>query len=492
MTGTTRRQSGRVPMYDLVEDMEQRSSGRRADSTRRKVGKPARPARSGRASRGLVEPAPRMRIHQERRKRAAKRWLIGIATALLLAIVGGVAYGYFWLRGIDSTMSKSALADSGLSAALTKRSSKSEEPFTILLTGTDKRPGEDAARADTIIIAKVDPKQKKVWMLSIPRDTRVNIPGYGYDKINAAKFYGGAKGGNALLVKTVTEFTGIPINYYMDLSFKGFTNAVDALGGIWVDVDVEIDDWKAASGSPGHRAQYIAPGYQLLDGEHALTYVRSRDFPDADFTRMKHQQEFVKALAKQMSQAENFFKIPTVVNSISKYITTTMPVGDIIAAGQALQGIDQDDIQTATITGEWRSPYVWADEERKAQLIQAFTEGGSFDGTSTVDAEVVPSTVTVVVRNGAGEEGVASAASSILKAAGFAIGEVGNANQFVYDKTLVVYKDEAGKAAANLVASKLPTGSVIASRGMYEFTGDVLVVVGKDWKTAAASTAPAQ
>ncbi len=166
----------------------------------------------------------------------------------------------------------------------------------------------------------------------------MNIPGHGYDKINAAKFYGGHNGGNALLVKTVTEFTGIPVNYYMDVSFVGFKKAVDALGGIWIDVDVKIDDWKAASGSPGHRAQLIEPGYQKLDGEHALTYVRSRAFPDADFTRMKHQQAFFRALAKQMAAPGNFFKIPTVVNSISKYITTTMPVGDIIATAQALQG----------------------------------------------------------------------------------------------------------------------------------------------------------
>ncbi len=91
----------------------------------------------------------------------------------------------------------------------------------------------------------------------------------------------------------------------------------------------------------------------------------------------------------------------------------------------------------------------------------------------------------MTVRNGAGQEGVASSAAAILKAAGFSVGEVGNANQFVYDKTLIVYKDN--KAAADLVAKSLPTGSVIAGRNMYEFTTDVLVVVGKDWKAAAAA-----
>ncbi len=426
-----------------------------------------------------------MRVHRERRKQAIKRWTIGIAIGIIAVAAIGTGATYLWLNSLNTTMVKGALSDVKLKDALASRKPKATEPFTILLTGSDARPGDQAARADTIILAKVDPKNKKIWMLSIPRDTRVNIPGHGYDKINAAKFYGGHNGGNALLVKTVTEFTGIPVNYYMDVSFVGFKKAVDALGGIWIDVDVKIDDWKAASGSPGHRAQLIEPGYQKLDGEHALTYVRSRAFPDADFTRMKHQQAFFRALAKQMAAPGNFFKIPTVVNSISKYITTTMPVGDIIATAQALQGIDPDAIQTATVTGEWRSPYVWTDEERKAELIDAFTSGRSFDATPAAEAAITPSSVKVTVRNGAGQEGVASSAAAILKAAGFSVGEVGNANQFVYDKTLIVYKDN--KAAADLVAKSLPTGSVIAGRNMYEFTTDVLVVVGKDWKAAAAA-----
>ncbi|HZL04584.1 MAG TPA: LCP family protein [Coriobacteriia bacterium] len=437
------------------------------------------------AYRGIVEPSPRMRIHDTRRRHALKMWLVGIATVVGVLVVATVVYGFFWYRSVDSNMRKATIDDTKLNDALDDVPDEPQEPFTILLTGNDARKGEEVARADTIILAKVDPGQKKMWMLSIPRDTRVEIPGHGVNKINAARFLGGEADGDALLIETVKEFTGIPVNYYMEVSFLGFVKAVDTLGGIWIDVDVQIDDWKAASHSKGHKASHIDPGYQLLDGEHALTFVRSRDFPDADFTRMKHQQEFFKALVKQMTKAGNLLKIPSVVNGISKNVVSTLPMGDVVTIARAFQGMNPDDLQTATITGEWRSPYVWPDEERKAMLIEAFISGGSFDGETAPDAGIDPSGVTVTVRNGAGIEGVATSAASILTAAGFNVTNVGNANQFVYDRTLVVYDEE--RALADTVLKALPKGEVVASRGMYEFTTDVLVVVGKDWSTTSTT-----
>lgn len=433
---------------------------------------------------GIVEPAPRMRVHREQRKQAVKRWSLITLIAVAVLLVGGVAYGYLWFRSIDSNMSKAALSDTKLQEALDEPSAKASEPFTVLLTGNDRRPGETKARADTIILAKVDPKAKKIWMLSIPRDTRVEIPGYGVDKINASKFIGG----NALLVETVKEFTGLPVNYYVDINFRGFVNAVNTLGGLWIDVDVPIDDWKADM-SPDNSAQTIEPGPQLLDGYHALTYVRSRNFPDADFTRMRHQQTFFKALAAQMTKPGNFFKIPTVVNGISKYVSSTLPAADMIRVAQSLQGIESQNIQTATITGEWKSPYVWPDEERLAFLVDAFTQGRSFDETSTAEQGITPADVSVTVRNGAGVSGVAGSAADALGRAGFDVGDVGNANQFVYDKTIVVYK-ENGKAMAEAVAEALPVADLVPDRGMYTFSTDILVVVGKDWASAMTSSTP--
>lgn len=428
-----------------------------------------------------------MRVHRERSHHKARVIALAVVSVLLVAVVGGAVWGYSLIRGAQKTMNKNAEASGAVSAALTER--KPQEPFTVLLLGNDKRPGEVNARADTIIVAKIDPDAGKVWMLSIPRDTRVQIPGHGTQKINAANFYGGP----ALMIDTVEEFLGVPINHYMDIDFAGFIKVVDSLGGVWVDVDTAIDDPKASSHGEyvngKFTGQVIDPGYQLLDGDHALTFVRSRDFPDADFTRMRHQQMFFKALADQATKFGNVLKIPGMVKDIAQYMSTDMGIGPIIDVAVALKDMGGANVQTATVDGEWKSPYIWTDEERKAELVSAFTAGRAFDATATVDpATVVPSTVTVTVRNGAGIPGCAAAAASMLTAGGYKVGEVGNANQFVYDETLVVY--QTNSAAAEAVAALLPTGKVIPSKNMYTFTSEILVVVGKDYTTwPAAGTA---
>lgn len=425
-----------------------------------------------------------MRVHRERSHHKARVIALAIVSVLLVALVGGVVWGYSVIRGAQKTMNKNAGASGEVSAALTER--KPQEPFTVLLLGNDKRPGEVNARADTIIVAKIDPEARKVWMLSIPRDTRVQIPGHGTQKINAANFYGGP----ALMIDTVEEFLGVPINHYMDIDFAGFIKVVDSLGGVWVDVDTAIDDPKASSHGEyvngKFTGQVIEPGYQLLNGDHALTFVRSRDFPDADFTRMRHQQMFFKALADQATKLGNVLKIPGMVKDIAQYMSTDMGIGPIIDVMIALKDMGGANVQTATVDGEWKSPYIWTDEERKAELVSAFTEGRAFDATPVVDpATVVPSTVTVTVRNGAGIPGCAATAAGMLTAEGYKVGEVGNANQFVYDETLVVYQSNA--AAAEAVAALLPTGKVVPSKNMYTFTSEILVVVGKDYATWPAA-----
>jgi polyisoprenyl-teichoic acid--peptidoglycan teichoic acid transferase len=268
------------------------------------------------------------------RRRALKRAALGIAVVLGTLLIGGAVLGYAFVQGLEREMQSSVTADETVSVALSEK--VPEEPFNILLLGSDARPKEEAARADTIIVARVDPGEKRMWMLSIPRDTRVEIPDHGVNKINAATYLGGP----ALMIDTVEEFLDMPINHYMEVDFNGFQGIVDAMGGIYVNVGVEIDDWKASSHSPGRRAQRIEPGYQLLDGEHALTFVRSRDFPDADFTRMRHQQEFFKALASQSMRWGNVLKLPGMAREFAGNVSTDMGVGQILSIAQSLRGMD--------------------------------------------------------------------------------------------------------------------------------------------------------
>ena len=411
---------------------------------------------------------------------------------VLLVLAGGGVFAY--AQHIQKTMQSTIIKQEKLNPAL--KAAEPLKPFTMLLLGADYRKGETAYRTDTIILAKIDPVKRKVWMLSIPRDTKVLIPGHGYNKINTAH----ALGGPELTVKTVEDFTGVPINHYMEVNFQGFQGAVHALGGVWVNVPHAINDKKAASQSVHQRAAKIPAGYQLLNGEQALTFVRTRAFADADISRMKDQQIFFKAVADQMSKTD-VTKLIRVINAVAPYIQTDMSLMQIMKTAVALKDAGSANLYTATIDGEWKSPYIYTDATLKKKLLGDFKAGRSFEPTASAPASSTagaskkaaaattagtptvakkPSAINVTVRNGAGISGIAKQASLILKAKGFTVGETGNANQSVYKKTLVVYKTD--RASAELLAAALMPGTtVVQSRGMYSFPTEILLVVGKDW-----------
>jgi len=438
---------------------------------------------SGRRRTGKLEAAPALPGDSVRRKGRAKR--VALVSLLVLAVLVIGAAGFVWGHLNDAL--KTMQADDQTQAAVKEviTEPKAEEPFTMLLLGDDSRAGEAMARSDTMIVARVDPKTKQVWMLSIPRDTRVEIPGHGVEKINTATAYGGP----ALAIQTVEEFLDVEINGYMTVNFTGFVEMVDSLGGVWIDVETEIDDRKAASHSENASARHIDAGYQLLDGEHALTFVRSRDYVDGDFSRMANQQQFFKALADQVKKIGNATRLPGIIKSMASHMSTTMSASQMVKVALALMDAGSENVYTATVLGEWKSPYVYTDEALKEKLVASMKAGISFDETAPVTQEAVdPADVTVAVRNGAGITGIAASAASVLTGDGFKVTEVGNANQFVYDRTLIVYMESSadGLAMAQAVSASLPIGDLVKSNGMYSFATDILVVVGSDWQTATA------
>lgn len=167
------------------------------------------------------------------------------------------------------------------------------EPATFLLFGIDAgefiggRFREGEGNADTIVLAKVYPATQRLALLSIPRDTLVEIPGYtGFDKINHAHRFGGAE----LLVKTVAGFTGVEVDYYVGLNYLAFIDIVDLLGGVEFEVDRLIV-------SNSYR---IEPGVQLLDGNHAFVVITTRRDPMGDVDRAARQQRFIQAVAAEI------------------------------------------------------------------------------------------------------------------------------------------------------------------------------------------------
>ena len=244
-------------------------------------------------------------------------------------------------------------------------------PVNILFLGSDQRPGENA-RSDTILLMRVDGQKKTISQLSIPRDTLVDIPGYGQDKINAAYAYGGP----ALTIKTVESLTGLPIHHYVELNFSGFPSIVDSLGGVDIDIPKTIDS-QYPQGLAWTQVHFDA-GPQHMSGDRALVYVRVR-YSDDDFQRMGRQQQFMEALQKKMSSPFNLVKMPLLAPGIIDNVTTDLSTNDLLRLGWIKFRTPADKNRKFVLAGSGEDiggvSYVVLDEDASRTTIRDFLSG---------------------------------------------------------------------------------------------------------------------
>lgn len=208
--------------------------------------------------------------------------------------------------------------------------------INVLLLGIDA-DSTVGSRTDTIMVVSFDPGGEEAVMLSVPRDTYVNIEGYGYDKINHAHSFGGIP----LTLETVEKLLGLEMNYYARINLQGFEAIVDLLGGVVIDVEPEI-----ARVEPSLRS-----GSQRLSGREALSYVRVRKV-GSDFGRIQRQQEFLLAVARQSLNAANVTKMPRFVNLLGDNLITNIPPLKMPQLGQKLLRINLDSVKSGYLPGE--------------------------------------------------------------------------------------------------------------------------------------------
>jgi polyisoprenyl-teichoic acid--peptidoglycan teichoic acid transferase len=191
---------------------------------------------------------------------------------------------------------------------------------TFLVIGSDKRANEaeDPGRSDTTILVRLDPDKGLISMMSIPRDLKVEIPGYGTGKFNEAYSYGGTK----LTLQTIKSLTGLPINHVINVDFLGFAQGVYAIGCVYADVDRRY--YHSNEGVPPSE-QYaeinVKPGYQLMCGKQALAYVRYRH-TDTDIVRSARQQDFLSAARSRVSLQDIVFDQGELVEAFTDYTTS--------------------------------------------------------------------------------------------------------------------------------------------------------------------------
>ena len=424
----------------------------------------------------------RLRGEVAKRRSKRRRIVFSVITVAVLLLVAVAAAGALWLADLSREITITDAEGNVVEVELEER--LAEEPYTVLILGYDKDEW-GTSRSDTIMLARVDEQAGKVWLLSIPRDVKVQLAQYGTEKINAAF----ALGGPELAIRTVEDLIGIPINHYIGIEMLGFVDLIEAMGGIEIDVPMYIE--------PGGETweQPIEPGLQVLDGWQSLWFVRARyQFEQQDIARTENQQYFLKAVADQASNTP-ITKLVGVVNAVSSMIQTDMGLPELARMAKALRDVGSDNMYTATIPTIWKEPYLELVEPDFSELIQKFKNGepmgidpeemededlGS-EGTTEGATNVTPAQVSLTIRNGSDRNGLAAQASTLLQSAGFTVNEIGNVqNPGSYNKTYVVYKEN--RAHGQLVARHLQPGvEVRASGGTYVFEGDVLIVIGSDW-----------
>jgi polyisoprenyl-teichoic acid--peptidoglycan teichoic acid transferase len=244
------------------------------------------------------------------------------------------------------------------------------DPQTLMILGSDRRPRNNAegaagARSDTIMLVRLNPDKEAIAVMSLPRDLKVDIPGYGVDKINAAYQAGGPE----LTLRTVKRLTGLPVNHVINVSFKGFWRAVNAVGCVYTDVD---RDYYNAS------AEFafidIDAGYQRLCGTDALQYVRFRH-TDTDLVRSARQQDFLRQAKQQITtgklfeERERLLRIFGRNTSTDRELRSTTEVLRLLKLAVGTAGLPIVEIH---FEGQIGPSYVEATDAQVKRLVQQF------------------------------------------------------------------------------------------------------------------------
>ena len=409
-----------------------------------------------------------------------RRWLKRSIVAMLV-LANVVVFGaYFVIRGVADGFLESVTQNEDVVSELSAR--EGDGPLTFLVIGSDSRetlPDDfndfgsfGGARADVIMLVQIENGRARI--LSLPRDLKVEVEGHGTQKVNSAYAFGGA----SLMVKTVSDFTGVPINHYVEMDFFGFASIVDELGGVEVNFPYPARDLKSGLD--------VEAGRLTLDGTTALAYARSRQYQEfrngswesvegSDLGRVSRQQALVFAMLSAAKRPSIVFDAPSLLSAAGDHVTldALMGRGDLIELALELRSLSPSDIEAATLpTNATRDSgvfYLAADQPAADEAIALF------NGGAAPAADLEP--LAIKVLNGNGTKGQATQWGEFLTSYGFSVSEVGDATSFDFAMTVITCR-ASDVARAEAIVDALGFGTVEA--GTVPEGLDVVVIVGSD------------
>ena len=326
------------------------------------------------------------------------------------------------------------------------------------------------ARTDTIFVLSIDKEAKYVNMLSIPRDTWVYIDGYGYNKINSAYSFGGLE----LAKKTISEFLGIKIDHYIIIKIKAGTEIVDALDGLNIDVEKDMDyddNW-------GNLHIHLKEGEHKLTGAEAVGYARFRHDEEGDWGRMRRQQQVINALVKELKKPENLLKIDKLIKIANENIETDLTPAEMLDICRCYKDFDKKNMATGIIHGyddktEDGLAIIIPDDNERIKLVRQLL--------LREEEIVIPNGCTVKILNGSGTEGLASELADHFERKGYKVSRIGDADRYDYEDSVII-PNNAKKGSIQDITNLL--GYItLEQKQEAENNEDYTIIIGNKWLT---------
>lgn len=428
-------------------------------------------------------------------KRGAK-WTILL---IILAILGiGVWLGYTANRAIQNVTADSGNKQSIFSflgdfaSGDIKGQSQGRTNILILGMGGQKHPG--GTLSDTMIILSIDYPDKKIGLISVPRDLWVPIPGFGHAKVNEA-YADGEKsrsttgGGGTLASRTLENVLGIPIHYYISVDFEGFKKIVDTVGGVDIYVEKAIYDPYYPADDMIHYSPFsISAGEHHMDGSLALKYARSRE-TTSDFDRSRRQMQVMMAVKEKVMTLgilANPTKIAQMLNILGQHVKTNMQVSEIRALLDTTKSLDTTNMINKVFDTTVGGPLVQNQDSSRGYFIyprkgiDQFSELQQIARNLFKTNQEVVSAAKIEVTNATGKTGLAASVAHFLESYGYSVEQINTANTLsattkVYDYSGGNFSDISQKIASLLKAENL--------EGPKRQNVDIQVIIGQDYLT---------
>jgi LCP family protein required for cell wall assembly len=373
----------------------------------------------------------------------------------------------------------------------------------ILLLGLDyspERAADDQGNplSDTMILVTIDPLSRTIGALSIRRDLWVNIPGFDYNKINAAYKLGAdyalPGGGPGLATQTVEQFLGVPINYYAQVDFNTFVTLIDEIKGVKLDIKERI----LIDPIGPHEPFYLEPGIQTLTGELALSYARVRKTAGDDVARGSRQMEVIQAIRDRVldfNMMPNLIvRAPAIYKQVSNGVQTNMSLEQAIQLAVLMTQIPRENLRTYNIDYTMVTQEVASDGQEILRPIpdkirvlrdQVFAQGGAAAAPIAIgngDPLVLAKTenARLEVLNGTGAGGLAETTGSYFTSLGLNVVNAGNSNEN-YTYTTIIVHNATPYTLAYLAGIMQVRNTQIYNRFDPNATSDITVYLGSDW-----------